>query len=117
MVKNEFGGPWTIRKVEVIEKYLRAYQIALSKFPTWRKVYLDPFAGTGSFIPKGESREYEGSALRALKVEPQFDHYVFCEKDEKKWMSCDLGLKRDFLKQNAVFIATMPTSSFNKTFV
>jgi three-Cys-motif partner protein len=87
---QEFGGSSTWEKLERVGRYLSAYQIAL-KNQSFRKIYIDPFAGTGYWTPKvardqlhlalSERIEIaKGSALRALEVEPPFDRYIFIEK-------------------------------------
>lgn len=53
-----FGGDWTERKLEALDKYLRAYARALSK-TKFKRVYIDAFAGTGY-------REQKVSALEIL---------------------------------------------------
>jgi hypothetical protein len=45
---QRFGGPWSLMKVQTVEKYLAAYTTALSK-QNFRRVYIDAFAGSGSF--------------------------------------------------------------------
>lgn len=89
--KNKFGGPWTEIKLDAIAEYLKFYQEALKNmgFETW---YIDAFAGTGdrhATVTKGgllemqpveESEEIlDGSARKALRVSPPFNHYWFAE--------------------------------------
>lgn len=85
-VEHRFGGPWTDEKLQVVIKYLGFYTAALSgKFG--KLVYIDAFAGTGSreFDDEaGETQSSDGSALRAVQVEPPFDEYIFIEKDPEK---------------------------------
>jgi three-Cys-motif partner protein len=84
----KFGGFWSLLKVEAIEKYLRAYAIAMSK-RSFDLVYIDTFAGSGSFafgeeMPlMGEdeaARVFSGSVKRALAV-PEFKQLFFIEAD------------------------------------
>ena len=82
-----FGGDWTERKLEILEKYLNFYTTALTgKF---RLLYVDAFAGTGE-ISYGRSgsegvdaiKFIEGSATRALNLSGKpFDRIVFVEKE------------------------------------
>ncbi len=96
---HEFGGNWTSQKLGVLEAYLKRYTTAL-KEQSFRKGYIDAFAGTGYrqsirglesgadslglAFPELGSQEpqqlLEGSARIALKVEPGFDKYIFIEK-------------------------------------
>lgn len=91
MAQQPFGGDPTKRKLDVIEKYLRAYQKALRKFD-FEKVYIDAFAGTGE-IPGSKPGSEEGlfdhhqvqdvivgSAVRALELEIPFDRYIFIDQ-------------------------------------
>jgi three-Cys-motif partner protein len=103
MTSQRFGGDWTEAKLDIIEEYLQRYTTALSKQHQWKKMYVDAFAGTGYRQERGKSsaandvtlslipelaesdtqRFLEGSAHRALRVEPAFDHYLFIEQKEK----------------------------------
>lgn len=89
--KNKFGGPWTEVKLDAITEYLEFYQGALKNqgFETW---YVDAFAGTGDRHAKvltggllekipiaEEERILDGSARKALQIDPPFAHYWFAE--------------------------------------
>ena len=86
---NEFGGPWTIEKLGILEKYLDAYTTVLSKQEWCRLVYIDAFAGTGKIeISKDdhEKKEFiDGSAQRAIDINNKsFDRLLFVELDEDR---------------------------------
>lgn len=72
-----FGGDWTEKKLNIFEKYLRAYIIAL-KEQKFSKVYIDAFAGTGTIYTK-DGKLLDGSARIALSSSPKFDKYFFVE--------------------------------------
>lgn len=89
--RHAFGGPWTEVKLDAITEYLRFYQPALKNqgFETW---YVDAFAGTGDRHAKvmvgglfdlqpiaHEEQILDGSARKALQIEPPFAHYWFAE--------------------------------------
>ncbi len=85
-----FGGPWTKKKLGILEKYLDAYTTAL-KNQSFQLVYVDAFAGTGQIMTKSgpgheiDKRDSEafifGSVQRALQVTDRpFDRLVFVEK-------------------------------------
>ncbi|WP_162254695.1 three-Cys-motif partner protein TcmP [Sphingomonas sp. Root241] len=91
-VAHRFGGVWTEIKLKALTEYLDFYQKALKNqgFETW---YIDAFAGTGdrhAELQKGgifEGRPIEhveeildGSARKALKIQPPFNHYWFTEQ-------------------------------------
>lgn len=85
-MKHSFGGIWTQKKLEVLEKYLGFYTQALKNQP-FTLHYADAFAGTGSHTPKHldlemqggllETDELKGSVSRALEVKPGFHEYHF----------------------------------------
>lgn len=90
-VAHRFGGVWTEIKLRALTEYLDFYQKALKNkgFETW---YVDAFAGTGDRhtelqrggIFEGAPIEHveqilDGSARKALKVDPPFNHYWFSE--------------------------------------
>ena len=97
---DEFGGPWTLEKLGILERYLDAYTTALKDqpFELW---YIDAFAGSGSInIPDGGEETYlfssgdeeargfvKGSAALAIEIRDKpFDKFVFVEKDASR---CD----------------------------
>ena len=99
--KHKFGGPWTEIKLDAIAEYLRFYQGALKNmgFETW---YVDAFAGSGErhtkvstgglfeFRPiSEEERVLDGSARKALQIEPPFAHYWFAETHKGRQRALD----------------------------
>lgn len=99
---KQLGGSWTVRKLDVLENYLRAYLTALSKYRDKLKLgYIDAFAGDGTIqlatsepeagqsilIDEQETEQIRGlvrgSAQRALELDPGFDGYVFIERDKE----------------------------------
>ena len=85
---HEFGGPWTLLKVDVLKDYLNFYTTALKNTP-FKLAYIDAFAGSGEFVTKGgdHTTPHEGSAQIALNNDPPFDNYYFIENDEKHFNS------------------------------
>lgn len=79
---QSFGGAWTERKLDAIKRYLDAYTTALKK-QSFKLIYIDLFAGTGSVTPKtGIDYPLDGSARVALKVDSKpFDKFIFAETD------------------------------------
>jgi len=98
-----FGGNWTQEKLELLTKYLHAYTTIFKRNPRaqfFETTYVDAFAGTGTLAAPERSgsgsqifpelseevENYQkGSVQRALEVEPQFDHYIFIEKDNNRF--------------------------------
>ncbi len=78
-------GPWTRKKLELLNKYLSAYTTILAAQPWCSGVhYIDAFAGPGMHIDRETQQLLEGSPLRALNVEPSFDRLIFIEKDDDR---------------------------------
>jgi len=109
---HSFGGKWTEQKLDILEKYLRAW---LSIFngnenaKYFRTVYLDAFAGTGyrsvssnseeelfDSVTEEESEQFmEGSSLRAIHLDPKFDEIILVDRKRKHVQSL-----KDFQKQD-----------------
>lgn len=83
--EHSFGGIWTLIKLEALEKYLVAFNTALSR-QNFTRIYIDAFAGTGrcDITVDGEKTSVDGSARRALSANPPFDKYCFIELRAKK---------------------------------
>lgn len=116
---HRFGGSWTSRKLEVLQKYLEAYTTVLQGKPDaahpFRKAYIDAFAGTGYRTMQAESDEastslvfpdlaqaepqqlLDGSARLALKTHPRFDRYVFIERNLERFRQLQ-SLREEFLE-------------------
>lgn len=79
-MKHSFGGPWTQIKLDLLRRYLAAFNTALQSKPTasrpFKRIYIDAFAGTGECEIKREDETVEtiaGSAKIALDTVPAFD--------------------------------------------
>lgn len=81
---HRFGGRWTETKLSALSEYLKSYTTAL-KQKGFTLLYLDAFAGSGTFVKTGDghSEVQSGSAQIALDV-PGFHQYVFIEKDPRR---------------------------------
>ena len=81
------SGPWTRDKLTYLEKYASAFMRAMApkrKAGIWDKlVYLDLLAGPGRGIDASTGLEFDGSPLRALKIEPQFDRLFLGDLSQK----------------------------------
>ena len=110
---HRFGGSWTSKKLEVISRYLSAYTTAL-KNTSFRKGYIDAFAGTGyraarngreedgrdqlalPDLAQAEPQQFlDGSARLALQTDPRFDKYIFIESKTERCKQLEL-LKQEF---------------------
>lgn len=97
---HEFGGPWSIVKIEILKKYLDAYTTALKYQPSrsnpFRLIYIDAFAGAGKYKIKqkptaeklfqnrndADSPIKIGSARAALEIKNPFHEYYFSDNDD-----------------------------------
>ncbi len=89
-----FGGSWSDEKLDALRSYLHAYTTALKK-TSFKLAYIDAFAGAGTreLPPASEDDLFDesltiddanyrhGSPLIALENEPEFDHFIFIERD------------------------------------
>lgn len=93
MTDRSLGGPWTQEKLRILSLYLDAYTTALKNQP-FRLIYVDAFAGEGSWRPgSAYTAEYDdfrelhkGSPRIALDITDRpFDKLVFIEKDPQRF--------------------------------
>jgi len=105
---HRFGGAWTEVKLDAISDYLNFYNKALRYKPRpdapFERWYIDAFAGSGTRAeerpiggvlkgrPSGtEIVTRDGSARRALAVDPPFHHIVFIEEHQARYQQlCEL---------------------------
>lgn len=116
LAAHPFGGAWTELKLRAVSDYLAFYTKALQYRPSpdtlFQKWYIDAFAGTGERTEerttgglldgeptRRERFQLEGSARRALKVEPPFQHYVFIEANQRRFRALE-RLQQEFPSQN-----------------
>jgi len=88
---NQFGGNWTETKIEMVVGYAKAYLVIMNKYPQFKTLYFDGFAGSGDIYKdnKVDIDVVKGTAIRILEIaDPKsFDMYYFVEKDmENKQM-------------------------------
>lgn len=105
-----FGGYWTRKKLDILERYLDAYTTALKNIK-FKLMYIDAFAGTGDIGRRQLEDEdakmlIEGSASRALKINDKpFDRLIFVEKDHDRYRQlrnlCQKNSGRDIRIENA----------------
>lgn len=105
---HEFGAQHTEIKLEIVEKYLQSYAIALrNQFSDlW---YIDAFAGTGRRTVRTEARDGDlfeepvperiesrrGSARIALDIVPKFDRLLFIGESAKHCRALE-ELKKEY---------------------
>jgi three-Cys-motif partner protein len=104
--KPEWGGPWTENKLNAFSKYVWSYLTIMRKFPYWKTIYFDGFAGSGKrnsgksdfaeqlAILPAEERVYKGAAERVIGLDGlSFDFYYFIDQNEKSLEKLEQHLK------------------------
>jgi three-Cys-motif partner protein len=71
------AGPWIVDKLRIVAGYDQAFGAAWQGAGRW--YYLDGFAGSGVHAIQGSGRRVPGTALIALRTEPQFRRCVLVE--------------------------------------
>lgn len=115
MSQRKFGSLHTIKKLDCLEKYLKAY-LRVFKGKDWpRTLYIDAFAGTGEIpvastyeeLPLGvDDQDFIlGSARRALTTEQSFHSYIFIEKKRGNARAL-AGLKTQHPQKNIEILNT-----------
>lgn len=116
MEAQAFGDKHTVQKLETVQRYLQAYTTAL-KFQSFKLLYVDACAGSGSSVPKGtlevaESSQVSldglspavvdtdeiivGSAIRALGVAPPFHRYLLNDVKQSNVLALKKAVRDDF---------------------
>ena len=84
-VKLDEIGYWSEIKLEIIEKYAKAYSTIITKKDLIKgHIYIDGFSGAGVHISRKTKEIVSGSPLNALKIQPSFSEYHFVDLDSKK---------------------------------
>lgn len=81
-----YGGSWTEKKLEILERYIDAYTTALKNKP-FQLIYIDAFAGTGYVETQDKDANdfINGSAARAVGItDKAFDKLIFIENDQNR---------------------------------
>ena len=81
-------GRWSEEKLELLAKYLKAYSVIMNEQKkSWLRAYyyIDAFAGSVRPRAKEDEQRYiDGSPLRALQTNPQFDRYWFVDVSPRR---------------------------------
>lgn len=101
---NKFGGKWTEQKIEIVVDYAKAYLTIMNKYPNFKTLYFDGFAGSGDIFKEDnfDIDIIKGTAIRILEIEhpKPFDMYYFVEKDEKNKTELEKTIKENFHKKS-----------------
>jgi len=89
----DFGGTWSLIKLSAVGQYLGCYTVALRR-QSFSLIYIDAFAGAGKFAfgrsaapllnETADVQEHVGSAVRAARIQPPFEHLYFIELSARK---------------------------------
>lgn len=97
---NKFGGNWTEQKIEMVVSYAKAYLTIMNKYPQFKTLYFDGFAGSGDIFKddKIDIDIIKGTAIRILEIKDprSFDMYYFVEKDEKNKAELETIITKQF---------------------
>lgn len=97
---NQFGGNWTEQKIEMVVDYAKAYLTIMNRYPQFKTLYFDGFAGSGDIFKDDETdiEIIKGTAIRVLEITTPktFDQYYFVEKDEKNKEELEQTIKSKF---------------------
>ena len=102
--KQSWGGNWTEKKLDAFEKYVNAYLTIMEKYPHWKTIYFDAFAGSGEREQKTElynqlsildqeEHVYRGAAERVVSMRKRFNWYYFIDTDKRSREKLENSLK------------------------
>ena len=94
--EHKFGGDWTEKKLDAVERYLAFFTTALKK-QHFRLCYIDAFSGSGNVTLKNGVIT-DGSAIRALKY--PFDSYFLIEKDKNYYDALCLKIRKNYANKS-----------------
>ncbi len=77
-------GYWSEIKLDIINRYAKAYSQILSKQRNLHHVYIDAFAGSGKHISRTTGTFVSGSPEIALNIDPPFKEFYFIDIDGAK---------------------------------
>jgi three-Cys-motif partner protein len=92
--QDEWGGIWTEKKLDTFAKYVAAYLAIMKKYPYWKTIYFDGYAGNGNrkdkcksslyhqlLLTEQDEKLYKGAAERVLTLPNNlsFDYHYFID--------------------------------------
>lgn len=112
---DNWGGPWTEKKLDAFSKYVWSYLKIMGKNPYWETIYFDGFVGSGTKdktensefylqfkITEEEEKTYKGAAERVLDLKDNmsFDYYYFIDKCKDSLDKLEAKLTKKFGNEN-----------------
>jgi three-Cys-motif partner protein len=102
-MNDEGVGSWTAEKYRQFQLY--AHQFTQGMKGKWKSLaYLDLYAGSGQSRIPDTNEILLGSPLIALSLDVQFDHYVFCEKNQKRLEALQKRVAKRFPRAKVKYI-------------
>ena len=104
---NQFGGNWTEQKISIVLNYTKAYLTIMNKYPQFKCLYFDGFAGSGDINRKRSNNEIKkGTAIQVLEIDKpkHFDIYYFVEKKEQFKKQLESIIKESFPRKKTYVI-------------
>lgn len=100
MEREDTIGKWSVDKLDLLQKYLRAY-LQVFKNQMWCKgyEYIDGFAGTGKPKSRDEQKYIDGSPRIALGLTPPFTKYHFIESSSWRLKKLE-RLKKEYTNRD-----------------
>ncbi|OLN27443.1 three-Cys-motif partner protein TcmP [Desulfosporosinus metallidurans] len=95
-----FGGPWTLLKLDILEKYLSFFVQAM-KNQNFKLCYIDAFAGSGDVDIPGIG-SIPGSAVRAIDY--PFDRYIFIDSNHEYLKKLEDNITQKATNKNIEFL-------------
>lgn len=110
---HQWGGTWTEKKLNAFSKYVRAYLTIMSKYPNYKTIYFDGFAGSGDrkeientslYYDLGlnieDEKVYKGAAERVLTLPNNlsFNYHYFIDLHQESLNK--LKVKLEKLQEN-----------------
>ncbi len=84
MTEFDTIGYWSELKLEILEKYAKAYSTILAAKTPLQHVNIDGFSGAGTHVSRQTGALIPGSPRKALEISPPFREFFFVDLDGDK---------------------------------
>src|SRR4030066_799335 len=96
-------GPWAENKYEILHHYSHMFSTGMKNLFNQR-IYIDLFSSAGIANIRNSNRFVLTSSLIALNLPDPYDHYVYCDIDEKCISALSQRVERYFPGKKANYI-------------
>lgn len=97
-------GSWGENKYKIIYDYNSLFSKGM-KYRWNNRVYIDLYSGCGKAKIRNTNKILYSSALLALKVNDQYDKYIFCDKDENNINTLAKRVNNEFPNSNVKYVS------------